>query len=103
MPNIPLTLACEDYDRTQALADGRVVVGGVDPTYLRLQVEETFFRMISNREFDVAEMSLSSYTMSKFKDDPFIAIPVFPSRVFRHSSVYVADNSDYPHSKGLDR
>jgi 4,5-dihydroxyphthalate decarboxylase len=101
LPNIHLTLACEDYDRMQALADGRVVVDGVDLTYLRLQVEETFFRMISNREFDIAEMSLSSYTMSKFNNDPFIAIPVFPSRVFRHSSIYVADKSDIRTPKDL--
>jgi 4,5-dihydroxyphthalate decarboxylase len=57
-------------------------------------VEETFFRMLRHREFDVAEMSLSSYCVSLMKDDPtFIAIPVFPSRMFRHSGIYVSTRS----------
>jgi 4,5-dihydroxyphthalate decarboxylase len=55
-----------------------------------MPVEETFFRMLRHQEFDVAEMSLSSYVMSLFRPDPpFIAIPVFPSRAFRHSSIFV--------------
>jgi 4,5-dihydroxyphthalate decarboxylase len=87
---LPLTLACWTYDRTRALLDGRVQPDGIELTYLPLPVEETFFRMLRHREFDVAEMSLSSYVMSLFADDPpFIAIPVFPSRFFRHSCIYV--------------
>ncbi len=101
MPNVPLTLACWDYDRTAALADGRITVDGVDLTYLTLRVEETFLRMIAHREFDAAEMSLSSYTMSKFRDDAFVAIPVFPSRVFRHGSIYVAEKSGIREPKDL--
>ena len=63
---------------------------GIDLNYLDLPVEETFFRMLRHREFDVAEMSLSSYTVSLFREPrPFIAIPVFPSRFFRHSCIYV--------------
>ena len=90
MPKLPLTLACWNYDRTRALMDGRVSVEGVELNYLNLVVEETFFRMLRNREFDVAEMSLSSYTLSLFQDPaPFVAIPVFPSRAFRHSGIYV--------------
>lgn len=90
MSRLPLTLACWNYDRTRALMDGRVRPEGVDLTYLCLPVEETFFRMLRHREFDIAEMSLSSYVVSLFTPDrPFIAIPVFPSRVFRHSSIYV--------------
>ena len=61
MSRVPITLACWDYDRTRALEDGTVAVDGVDLTYLRLPVEETFFRMLRHREFDAAEMSLSSY------------------------------------------
>jgi 4,5-dihydroxyphthalate decarboxylase len=61
---------------------------------MNLQVEETFFRMLRNREFDVAEMSLSSYCVSLGRDDPpFIAIPVFPSRFFRHSCIFVSARS----------
>ncbi len=89
---LPLTLACGDYDRTQALRTGEVTVEGVDLTYLTLPVEETFFRMVNYREFDVAEMSLSTYVMTLGddpEDSPFVALPVFPSRAFRHSGIYV--------------
>lgn len=85
----PLTFVCFDYDRTLALADGRVRVEGVDLTYLHLPVEETFFRMARFKEFDAAEMSLSSYLVSLSQGRPFVAIPVFPSRSFRHNGVYV--------------
>jgi 4,5-dihydroxyphthalate decarboxylase len=92
--SIPITLACERYDRTEALRDGRVRPAGVDLTYLPQQVEETFFRMARFREFDAAEMSLSSYVVSLTRSDPgdapFIALPVFPSRLFRHSGIYVS-------------
>jgi 4,5-dihydroxyphthalate decarboxylase len=90
VPNFALTLACWNYDRTRALFDGRVRPDGIDLTCLDLPVEETFFRMLRHREFDVAEMSLSSYVVSLFTPDPpFVAIPVFPSRFFRHSCIYV--------------
>jgi hypothetical protein len=84
-----LTLACGDYDRTRALEEGSIRPDGIKLTYLRLPVEETFFRMLRHREFEVAEMSLSSYVISLQRDRPFVAIPVFPSRSFRHGSVYV--------------
>lgn len=87
--NQQLTLACWDYDRTLPLADGRVRVDGVDLTYLPLPVEETFFRMARFAEFDAAEMSLSSYVMTLGRDRPFVAIPVFPSRSFRHNGIYI--------------
>jgi 4,5-dihydroxyphthalate decarboxylase len=90
-PRLKLSFACWNYDRTRALADGRVRPEGIELNYLDLPVEETFFRMLRHREFDVAEMSLSSYVVSLFrKPQPFIAIPVFPSRFFRHSSIYVS-------------
>jgi 4,5-dihydroxyphthalate decarboxylase len=85
-----LSLACSTYDRTRALFDERVRADGIDLTCLDLPVEETFFRMLRHREFDVAELSLSSYVLSLFHADrPFVAIPVFPSRMFRHSCIYV--------------
>ena len=94
MGKLQLSLACWDYDRTRPLLDGRVLVDGVDLKYLALIVEETFFRMLRFQEFDAAEMSLSSYVMSLFSENPpFIAIPVFPSRSFRHSSIYINRNS----------
>ncbi len=91
MAKLPLTLACWNYDRTRALIDGRVQVDGVDLTYLDLPVEETFFRMLRHQEFDAAEMSLSSYVVSLSRRDPaLVAIPVFPSRSFRHSCIFVS-------------
>jgi len=88
--NLALTLACWSYDRTRALFDGRVRAEGIDLTCLDLPVEETFFRMLRHQEFDAAEMSLSSYVVSlNAADPPLVAIPVFPSRFFRHSCIYV--------------
>ena len=90
MSRLRLSLACWNYDRTRALMDESIRPDGIDLTYLNLPVEETFFRMLRHREFDVAEMSLSSYTVSMFREPrPFVAIPVFPSRMFRHSSIYI--------------
>ena len=95
MAKLKLTFGCWDYDRTRAVMDDTVRPDGIELNSLNMPVEETFFRMLRHREFDVAEMSLSSYTVSLFKDPkPFIAIPVFPSRFFRHSSIYVSANSN---------
>ena len=97
-----LSLACWNYDRTRALVDGRVPVDGIDLTYLTLPVEETFFRMLRYHEFDVAELSLSSYVLSlSSPNPPFIAIPVFPSRFFRHSCIYVTARSGIREPKDL--
>jgi 4,5-dihydroxyphthalate decarboxylase len=94
MTNLKLTLACGRYDRTQPLIDGRVEVEGVDLTFLPLRPGETFWRMLNHGEFDVSEMSLSSYTILRSEGDTrFIAVPVFPSRVFRHSAVYLRADS----------
>ena len=90
MSKLRLSLGCWNYDRTRGLLEGRIQPDGIDLTYLNMPVEETFFRMLRNREFDVAEMSLSSYTVSLFREQKhFIAIPIFPSRFFRHSCIYV--------------
>ena len=89
-----LSLACWDYDRTRALADGRVQPEGIDLVYLNQPVEETFFRMMRFGEFDASEMSLSSYVASLGRaEPPFIAIPAFPSRFFRHSCIFVSAKS----------
>ncbi|HEX7219107.1 MAG TPA: ABC transporter substrate-binding protein [Burkholderiales bacterium] len=91
---IRITLACWDYDRTRALIDGTVVPDGLELVYLNQPVEETFFRMMRYKEYDASEMSLSSYVASLDKADPaFIAIPVFPSRFFRHSCIFVSTKS----------
>lgn len=94
MSKLPLTLACGSYDRTQALRCGDVQVDGVDLNYLSLPVEEIFHRMVRNQEFDVAELSLSTYVLTlESPEPPFVAIPVFPSRSFRHSAIYVNTNA----------
>ena len=94
MARLKLSLACWDYDRTRALADGSVRAEGIDLLCLNLPVEETFFRMLRKREFDCAEMSLSSYVLTlQQKNPPFVAIPVFPSRFFRHSCIFVNSRS----------
>ena len=98
---VPLTLACGDYDRTAALARGDVGVEGVDLTYLALPVEETFFRMARHLEFDAAEMSLSSYVISREQGAPFVAIPAFVSRAFRHNGIYVGAASRAVDPAGL--
>lgn len=90
MTKLRLTLACGDYDRTRALEEGTVRPDGIELTYLRLPVEETFFRMMRHHEFEVAEMSLSSYVISLQADpSPFVALPVFTSRMFRHGAIYI--------------
>jgi 4,5-dihydroxyphthalate decarboxylase len=94
MARLRLTLACGDYDRTRALEEGDVRADGIELTYLRLPVEETFFRMLRHQEFEVAEMSLSSYVLSlQQQPSPFVALPVFTSRMFRHGSVYCSTRS----------
>ena len=102
MAKLRLTLACWNYDRTRALADGTVEPDGIDLTCLDLPVEETFFRMLRYREFDAAEMSLSSYAVSLFgAERPFIAIPVFPSRIFRHAAIFVNEAAGITEPKDL--
>jgi 4,5-dihydroxyphthalate decarboxylase len=87
---LSLTLACANYDRTLPLAVGDVRPAGIDLTYLRMPVEETFWRMTRYLEFDAAEMSMSSYLIRRARgDDAMVAIPVFTSRFFRHSCVFV--------------
>jgi len=94
MARLRLTLACWNYDRTRALSDGSIRPEGIDLVYLTQPVEETFFRMVRYREFDCAEMSLSSYVASlNSQNPPFIAIPAFPSRFFRHSCIFVSAKS----------
>jgi 4,5-dihydroxyphthalate decarboxylase len=95
MAKLPLTLACWDYDRVRALIDGRVAVDGCDLNFLALPVEETFFRAFGSADFDACELSFSSYLVARARERdqgvpfPYRAIPVFVSRVFRHSGIYV--------------
>ncbi|EIM88379.1 4,5-dihydroxyphthalate decarboxylase [Stereum hirsutum FP-91666 SS1] len=102
MAPLRLSLACWDYDRVKALEDGRIKAEGIELNFLNLRVEETFFRQLRFEEFDVSEMSLSSYVLTLEKPDPpFIALPVFPSRFFRHQSIYVNLRAGIKHPSEL--
>jgi 4,5-dihydroxyphthalate decarboxylase len=90
MPNLKLTLACGDYDRTRALIDGRVRPEGIDLDIRVLRPRQMFPRMLDDREFHVSELSLASYVSLKGRGEcPFVAVPVALSKLFRHSCIYV--------------
>jgi 4,5-dihydroxyphthalate decarboxylase len=94
MGNIHLTLACEDYDRTRPLKDGRIKPEGIELNYLVLSVEEIFWRMMKYEEFDASELSMGAFlTAAAQGRRPFIAIPVFPSRTFRHRCIFINTTS----------
>src|ERR687890_1247765 len=93
MPAVRLTLAMNDYDHVRDLVAERVAVEGVELTCLTLSVEEIFYRFTAFREWDVSELSLAKYTSLVASGDRSLqAIPVFPSRVFRHAAFYVRDD-----------
>lgn len=90
MSRLPITIATWDYDRVRALTDGRVHVEGCDVNYLTMPVEECFERAYFHGEFDVAEIGFSPYLIALSRGaTPYVAIPVFLSRMFRHSAVYI--------------
>jgi 4,5-dihydroxyphthalate decarboxylase len=92
---LPITFACGPYDRMEALRCGDVKIEGVAITYRAIQPAPKIFReMIERRAFDVAEMSLSTHFIERSQGRyPFVAIPVFPSRVFRHGYIFITRNS----------
>lgn len=108
MADLPITVACGPYDRMEALRGGAIQVEGIDVTYVAIQSPpEIFARMVKTDAFDVSEMSTSHYfTMRAAKrsegDWPFIALPVFPSRVFRHGFVFVNTRSGIRSPKDLE-
>ncbi|CAM5197433.1 4,5-dihydroxyphthalate decarboxylase OS=Castellaniella defragrans OX=75697 GN=HNR28_000913 PE=4 SV=1 [Castellaniella defragrans] len=90
MPNLKLSFAIGDYDRNRAIIDGRIPIDGVDPVVMKLSPEEIFFRAMRHESFDVCELSLSSFTLRVARgDNPYVGIPVFLSRAFRHASIIV--------------
>jgi 4,5-dihydroxyphthalate decarboxylase len=101
MARLPLTLACGDYDRTLPLKTGAVQPDGVELRVLSLEPEEMFYRMARRRDFDVSELSLSTYTVLRGRGEPLVAIPVFPSFMFRHSAIWVRDGAGIREPKDL--
>ena len=91
MASLPLTFASCRYDRVEALRSGDVQPDGIDLKMLMFQAgREIFDRMVGAREFDVAELSASEFiSLTGRGDCPFVALPVFPSRVFRHGYIFV--------------
>jgi 4,5-dihydroxyphthalate decarboxylase len=90
MVEVPITIACGNYDRCRAIRDGRVKVEGCAVTYLPLYPEEIFFRAFRYQEFDVSELSFSSYIRTvSAGTSAYVGIPAFVSRLFRHSGIYV--------------
>ncbi len=107
MSKLRLSMACWNYDRTRALLEERVPIDGIELTYLNLVVEETFFRMLRHREFDVAEMSFSTYLLARSKGDwPYRAVPraaPFDNRPFTVSRLLCSRTHPALHESALPR
>lgn len=104
MNRLALTFACGSYDRTEALRTGEVTVEGIDLNYLSIEApREIFDRMVGGLEFDVSELSCSEFvSMISAGKCPFVALPVFPSRTFRHGFIYINKNSGIRAPKDLE-
>jgi len=90
MTKLTLSIAVGEYDRTRALTDGSVQIDGVAPVVMNLSPEEIFFRAFRNAEFDICELSLSSFCVKTAAgSSPYIGVPAFLSRAFRHTAIYV--------------
>src|SRR5690606_40172481 len=98
MGRLSLSLACGNYDRTRPLIDGEVLIDGVDPVVMALGPEEMFFRAFRHVDFDICELSLSSFALRTARgDNPYVGVPVFLSRAFRHNAIYIRTD------KGIER
>ncbi len=87
---LKLSIATGNYDRTRPMVDGEVQIDGVDPIFMQLSPEEMFFRSFRDKAFDISELSLSSFTVKTAAgNNPYVGVPVFPSRAFRHTSICI--------------
>ncbi|HEY7298933.1 MAG TPA: ABC transporter substrate-binding protein [Xanthobacteraceae bacterium] len=90
MSKLKLSIAIGNYDRARALFDGTVQIDGVDPVFMQLPPEEIFFRAFRTQDFDICELSMSSFTVKTAQGGcPYVGVPAFVSRAFRHNSIYV--------------
>jgi 4,5-dihydroxyphthalate decarboxylase len=90
MANLQLSVAVGNYDRVRPLIDGTVGIDGVDPVFMTLPPEEIFFRAFRGRDFDICELSMSSFIVKTAQGNcPYVGVPAFLSRAFRHNSIYV--------------
>jgi len=100
--DLRLTLACTSSDRTRPILDGRVAVPGVALTVLPGEPEDIFRRALRDRAFDITELSMGSHIVTTARGDaPYVGIPVFPSRAFRHSAIYVRTDRGIATAKDL--
>ena len=90
MSKLALSVAVGNYDRVRALMDGAVQIDGVDPVFMNLPPEEIFFRAFRSMDFDICELSMSSFAVrTAERSCPYVGVPAFVSRAFRHNSIYV--------------
>src|SRR5580704_6994532 len=90
MSKLALSVAVGNYDRVRPLMDGAVQIDGVDPIFMNLPPEEIFFRAFRSMDFDICELSMSSFTVKTAERScPYVGVPAFVSRAFRHNSIYV--------------
>jgi 4,5-dihydroxyphthalate decarboxylase len=103
MSRLALTFACCRYDRMEAIREGAVAIEGIDLNCITLRSgREVFDRMVGGREFDIAELSASEFVSLTGREDcPFVALPVFPSRVFRHGYIFINTRSGIRSPKDL--
>jgi 4,5-dihydroxyphthalate decarboxylase len=98
LAKLQISLGCCDYDRTKAIFDGRAPIEGCDVVPVAIEPEEAFHRAFSSQEFDVSEISISSHTLTTSRGvNPYVGIPAFVSRLFRHSGIYIRTD------RGIDR
>lgn len=103
MSKLKLTFACGPYDRMEALHYNRIAVEGIDLNYLEIQApREIFDRMVGDRAFDMSELSLAEHVAMTAKgDSPFVALPVFPSKAFRHGFICINKHAGIKEPKDL--
>ena len=90
MTNVRLTLACTESDRTRPVLDGRVPIGGAETVFLRGEPEDLFKRALRDKAFEITELSMSSHIVTTARgDNSYVGVPVFPSRAFRHSGIFI--------------
>jgi 4,5-dihydroxyphthalate decarboxylase len=103
MMTIPLSLALNNYDHVRDVLSGVVPVEGIDLLPLELPIEEIFYRFTKFREWDVSEMSFGKVVSLMSEQRPEImALPIFVSRVFRHSAIYVREGAGIRKPKDLE-
>ena len=102
MTKLTISLTCCDYDRTRAIFEGRVAFEGCEVIGVPMPPEEAFHRAFNFQEFDVTELSMSSYMCQQSREgSPYIGIPAFVSRMFRHSSIYIRTDRGIEEPKDL--